>query len=123
MYLATLFILFFVGCKTSVPQNVTIISNETTLSNQSETPTLNETQPINDSPINLPNSTICYQDSDCVIKDIGNCCGAYPRCTTKQFIPTPVNCDGMASVCGFPVIEECKCIENACESWQEGHKV
>src|SRR5688500_17951353 len=49
----------------------------------------------------------CKVDSDCVVKDVGNCCGYYPACLNKASPTDPAGVkaqcakDGMASVCGF----------------------
>ena len=63
----------------------------------------------------------CKSDSDCKIKDIGNCCGAYPACVNKdsQTFPAEVKAqcvkDGMSGICGFPSISSCTCTNNKCE--------
>lgn len=64
----------------------------------------------------------CNEDSDCLIKDVHNCCGYYPRCVNKDYEPdieaVKKECagKGMASVCGFPEITSCKCVNNKCIS-------
>jgi len=64
----------------------------------------------------------CNTNSDCEIKDIGSCCGEYPRCVNKEFIPdidAVINeCkeSGISSTCEFPVIIYCACIKNSCVS-------
>ena len=68
----------------------------------------------------------CEKDADCAIKDVHNCCGYYPRCVNIAHEPdieaVIKECqeEQIASVCGFPDIESCKCIENRCESMQDG---
>ncbi len=63
----------------------------------------------------------CESDADCEIKDIHNCCGYYPACTNKEASLNPqivkdICREGMiTSVCGFPSIESCVCVENKCE--------
>lgn len=61
----------------------------------------------------------CEQAADCVIKDVHNCCGYFPRCV-NQDSPTPApECPaGQASVCGFPDITHCECEQNTCRSMQ-----
>jgi hypothetical protein len=62
----------------------------------------------------------CRSNSDCVIKDVGNCCGYYPACTNKK---SKVNrtdlgalCSGVGGACGFPSIDACRCNEKGlCE--------
>jgi hypothetical protein len=62
----------------------------------------------------------CKTDSDCVVKDVGNCCGYYPACVHKASPTDPAGVkaqcakDGMASVCGFPTIEGCRCAKGQC---------
>lgn len=62
----------------------------------------------------------CGTPADCSIKDVGNCCGAYPQCVNKDSptFPDQVKADcaqqGMSSICGFPDIASCDCIEGRC---------
>jgi hypothetical protein len=62
----------------------------------------------------------CRVDSDCVVKDVGNCCGYYPACVNKASRTDPAavqaQCakDGKASICGFPVIDGCRCVGGQC---------
>lgn len=65
----------------------------------------------------------CKQDSDCTVKDVGNCCGYYPRCANVNATFERPKCDGMAGVCGFPVIERCACVENTCRAMQGDSEV
>ena len=70
----------------------------------------------------------CQTDSDCEIKNVGNCCGYYPRCVNKNYLPDVESVvkeckeKGVVSICGFPDVAGCKCIENKCNSI-EGSKV
>lgn len=63
----------------------------------------------------------CQSDSDCVEKNVGNCCGGYPKCVRKDSLPNPAwvskfcVAQGMAGVCGFPKIDGCKCVEQRCQ--------
>jgi hypothetical protein len=60
---------------------------------------------------------------DCEIKDVRNCCGYYPRCVNVNS-PLPVpQCDGVSSVCGWPDISHCECVENTCRSMQGDNEV
>ena len=67
---------------------------------------------------------ICSTDVDCQIKDIGNCCGYYPRCVNKDYVPdlkkVGEECKekGLVSVCGYPEISGCTCEKNTCVSMQ-----
>lgn len=62
----------------------------------------------------------CRTDTDCEVRDIGNCCGSYPTCvnTTSTVDPAAVarECTdkGMASVCGYPEIRGCICDAGTC---------
>jgi len=64
----------------------------------------------------------CRTDSDCVVKDVGNCCGAMPACVNKDSPTDPAGVraqcekDGMASVCGFTEIAGCRCANGQCIS-------
>ena len=64
----------------------------------------------------------CKTDSDCNIKDVHNCCGYYPRCVNTDYVPdveaVVKECKekGVVSICGFPDVAGCKCIENKCNS-------
>ena len=68
----------------------------------------------------------CRTDADCAIKDIGNCCGYYPACVNRDSPTFPervkAECEktGMASVCGWPVIKGCACVEGRCEAGDSG---
>lgn len=63
----------------------------------------------------------CKASSDCEIKNIANCCGQYPQCVNRNAKTDPelvaILCakEGAASVCGFPSISSCECINNRCE--------
>lgn len=64
--------------------------------------------------------TSCKVDADCAVKDVGSCCGAYPACVNaaSPTFPAQVKAEcakgGMSSVCGFPVVEGCECVEGRC---------
>lgn len=62
----------------------------------------------------------CKTDADCVVKDVHNCCGYYPKCVSKD-AQTDVDrvksyCEksDMASICGFVDISSCTCTEGRC---------
>lgn len=55
----------------------------------------------------------CQNGSDCQIKNVGNQCGYYPMCVNKNFQPNPPELNSM--ICGFPSIDNCRCIENKCQ--------
>lgn len=64
--------------------------------------------------------TTCKTDADCVVKDVGNCCGYYPQCvntaspTFAEQVKAQCAKDGMAGVCGFPSIAGCSCVAGKC---------
>lgn len=64
----------------------------------------------------------CKQDSDCAVKDIGNCCGYFPACVNKDAKTDPAavkaQCakNDMAGICGFQEITSCRCVSNRCEA-------
>lgn len=64
----------------------------------------------------------CQADEDCVVKNIGNCCGYYPQCVNKDsnpdpsFVQTKCSEEKVSSICGYPDITECVCSLNTCES-------
>jgi hypothetical protein len=63
----------------------------------------------------------CSASTDCVVRNVGNCCGYYPRCVNANATITPPDCSGgQGSVCGFPVIDSCECRANRCISLQGG---
>jgi len=63
----------------------------------------------------------CSDDADCVIKNVANCCGYFPNCinrhgqTNPEFVEEICVKEGTFSICGFPSINECKCVKNKCE--------
>lgn len=64
----------------------------------------------------------CKVDTDCEVKNVGNCCGYFPACVNTAAEPDPeavlAQCaeSGMASVCGFRDIQACTCVSNRCEA-------
>ena len=66
--------------------------------------------------------TSCRVDSDCTVKDVGNCCGTFPACVNVDSPADPravmAECQrsGMASVCGFREIQACACVASRCEA-------
>jgi len=63
----------------------------------------------------------CKTDSDCAVKNVGNCCGAKPACVNANSPTDPegvkAECarKGMMSVCGFKAIEGCQCVQGQCK--------
>lgn len=64
----------------------------------------------------------CRSDADCVVKNVGNCCGYYPACvnadspTFPEQVMAQCQREGLSSICGFPEISACQCIEGRCEA-------
>lgn len=64
----------------------------------------------------------CRVDADCVVKNVGNCCGYYPACVHRDspVFPDRVKAEcakkGMSSICGFPDIVACSCVAGRCEA-------
>ena len=62
----------------------------------------------------------CKIDSDCMIVDVHNCCGAYPVCANTDSKPNPdfvrftCSLSRRGSACGFPTVNGCKCENNLC---------
>ncbi len=80
-------------------------------------------QPVKPRPIGADPSIVnrsCKTDADCTVKDVGNCCGYYPACvninakTDPKAVQAQCAKSGMASVCGFPEISDCKCVKGQC---------
>lgn len=64
----------------------------------------------------------CRSDRDCVVKNIGNCCGYYPACVNKDSPTDPeavqAQCasEGRMAICGFREISACTCNAGTCEA-------
>jgi hypothetical protein len=62
----------------------------------------------------------CRVDADCVVKDVGSCCGVRPACVHRDSRPDPAAVaaacarDGMASTCGFVDVVACSCDDGTC---------
>ena len=71
----------------------------------------------------------CKTNDDCAVKDVGNCCGYYPKCLNKKQQTSPEivreTCKNqkLASICGFSDIKECGCRNNRCEPTNAGQSV
>jgi hypothetical protein len=69
----------------------------------------------------------CRSDSDCAVKDVGNCCGTMPACVNKdsptdpQAVRAQCAASGRMGICGFQEISSCQCVSGRCESAQSGH--
>ena len=67
----------------------------------------------------------CKVDSDCVVKDVGSCCGRMPACVHRNSPTDPAGVQaecarkGISSICGFNEITACRCVRNQCLGEQE----
>ncbi len=68
----------------------------------------------------------CKTNADCVVRNVGSCCGAMPACVNKNSaVPDPAavqaQCakEGRVSTCGFNPITACTCANGQCVSEQE----
>jgi hypothetical protein len=92
-----------------------------------QAPDTMETAPTPKSPDEIGRS--CNTNSDCAVKDVGNCCGAYPMCVNKDTKTDPAavraQCEkeGMASICGFQEVSGCQCVKGQCENITNGATV
>jgi hypothetical protein len=74
-------------------------------------------------------SRSCKVDSDCAVKNVGNCCGAFPSCVNKDAKTDPAAVQaqcakaGIASVCGFQDVSGCRCVKSQCENITDGSAV
>ncbi len=63
----------------------------------------------------------CETREDCVVKNIGNACGYYPKCvnaeshTNPRFAVKASEREEINAVCGFKAVNLCSCIKNKCE--------
>lgn len=64
----------------------------------------------------------CSTAADCIVKNVGNCCGQYNACVNTAFVPdlqaVKAACSGMASICGWSDIDYCVCTAGRCEGQQ-----
>lgn len=74
-------------------------------------------------------SRSCRTDSDCAVKNVGNCCGAFPMCVNKDAKTDPASVQaqcakaGVASICGFQEVSGCQCVKGQCENLTSGAAV
>ncbi|WAT14393.1 hypothetical protein [Xanthomonas fragariae] len=65
-------------------------------------------------------TTTCRSDADCTVKNVGNCCGAFPACinvnsaTDPKGVMAQCQTSGKMSVCGFRQISACQCVTGQC---------
>ncbi len=64
----------------------------------------------------------CETDADCVVKNVGNCCGFYPQCVHREVQPSPATVKAICereqrqSICGFEEPAGCQCVSNKCQT-------
>lgn len=64
----------------------------------------------------------CKTDADCEVKNVGNCCGYYPACVNRDSPTFPERVKEecarkkMSSICGFPEISGCSCVQGRCNA-------
>ena len=70
----------------------------------------------------------CTTDAECTVKNVGNCCGEYPACvnvdspTFPEQVKAQCAAEGMSSICGYPSISSCQCVDNRCEGVSDGRE-
>jgi len=68
----------------------------------------------------VPLDRSCQADADCVVKDIGSCCGAWPACVNRNSPTDPAAVhaacqkNGQAAHCSRRVLNQCACREGQC---------
>ena len=68
----------------------------------------------------VPLDRSCQADADCVVKDIGSCCGAFPACVNHDSPTDPAAvqaaCDkhAPAAHCSRRVLDQCACRQGQC---------
>ena len=66
----------------------------------------------------------CKTDADCMVKNVGSCCGAMPACVNRSSPTDPAavraacSAENRASVCGFNEITACHCVRGQCADEQ-----
>ena len=76
-------------------------------------------------PVLDKNPVFCNSDSDCKVKDVHNCCGYFPKCVNKDYVPDIAAVEreckekSITSICGFSDIKSCACSEHKCIAVQE----
>lgn len=67
----------------------------------------------------------CKVDADCAVKNVGNCCGAYPACvnvdspTDPAAVQAACKASGRMAACGFREIKSCSCDQGTCRAQAE----
>lgn len=67
----------------------------------------------------------CRVNADCVVKNVGNCCGEYPACvnagspTDPAAVQAACKASGRMAACGFRQIASCTCDQGTCSAQSE----
>jgi len=67
----------------------------------------------------------CQTNADCVVKNVGNCCGYAPQCVHQEVPTFPEQVKGLcaqegrSSICGFQEPAGCACVDNQCQTSTE----
>ena len=62
----------------------------------------------------------CAEASDCEVKDVGSCCGSYPKCVNRDYEPDQealaAYCqeNEVSSTCEVPDVLGCACVDGLC---------
>lgn len=71
----------------------------------------------------------CERDEDCVVKNVGNCCGRFLKCVHQDFEVDPdavlrkCEAENISSTCGFVEISSCQCVSGLCRNGPPGPAV
>jgi hypothetical protein len=64
----------------------------------------------------------CTADAECVVKDVHNCCGYFPKCVNADatvdadLVQQLCADEELFGICGFEEIESCACVDQRCEA-------
>lgn len=70
--------------------------------------------------------TQCTSDAQCVVKNIGSCCGELPACvnvdspTDPAAVQAQCQASGRMGICGFRPISACQCQAGTCQPAGDG---
>ena len=56
----------------------------------------------------------CITDADCEIKTRKTCCGDALTCANHVAVFEAPDCSNTASICGFPSVNTCQCVNSSC---------
>ena len=121
---ACLLLLLLAAC-TAAP--AALVSSDTPLVSASSPDPAIVSAPASATPSSVtadPNavSRACKVDADCVVKDVGSCCGAHPTCVNKDAATDPnavrAQCrnEHRVGVCSMEAIGGCSCVQGQCSN-------